>query len=61
MVLGFGLTEGAVHVIQEEHVDDLVTYFQNYENSDMKGNSPTPASADPFWKGAGGLLCDEKR
>ena len=61
MTLYFGRTEGDMHVIQEEHVDDLVSTFQNYEKSEMKGNSPTPASSDLFCKGAGGFLCDEKR
>ena len=49
--------KGAVHILQEEHIDDIV----NSLDEKLKGNSPTPASSDLMKKGAGGLLSLEKK
>ena len=55
MTLDFEREPGAVHVLQEEYVDDIV----NTLNEKLKGNSPTPASSDLFRRGAGGLFSEE--
>ena len=57
MVLDFGKKPGTCHVMQEGHVLDLIEIF----DEKLKGNSPSPASADLFKKGAGGLLNDHQR
>ena len=57
MTLDFGKEPGACHVEQKPHIEDMLETWPE----DLKGNSPTPAGQDLFQRGAGGLLCDEKR
>ena len=57
MKLDFQREKGTVHILQEEHVDDVV----NSVNEKLLDNSPTPASSNLMKKGAGGLLCPDKK
>ena len=57
MLLDFESEPGAVHVRQDEYIEDIVSTMP--EN--LKGNSPTPASNDLFRKGAGELLSEDKK
>ena len=57
MTLDFGREKGAVHVLQEEYIDDLVECL----NEKLTGNSPSPATSNLLKKGAGGLLTLEKK
>ena len=57
MRLDFGRDPGKVHIIQEEHQEDLVKHFPEQ----VKGNSPSPAAQDLFKRGAGGLLDNKRR
>ena len=57
MELDFELSPGKCQVMQKDHVEDLVSSF----SEDLRRNSPTPAAADLFQLGAGGLLCAEKK
>ena len=52
MVLDFERDPGSVHVLQEEHVSNLIKTFPE----ELKGKALTPAAADLFERGPGGLL-----
>lgn len=49
MKLDFEQEKDAVHILQEEYIDNIV----NSLDEKLKGNSPTLVSIDLFKKGAG--------
>ena len=57
MTLDFEREPGAVHILQEDYVQDIVSTL----NENVKGNSPSPASSDLFKRGAGGLLNEQQK
>lgn len=57
MRLDFGRTPGAVHIIQEEHVKDMLESFQG----ELSGKALTPAANDLFLIGAGRLLGEKRK
>ena len=57
MVLDFGKDPGSVHISQENHVLDLIKSFPE----ELKGKVLTPAAANLFERGPGGLLIKGKK
>ena len=56
MTLDFGKTPGSCHVMQFDHVRNMIDTFSDYEKIKLKGNSPSPAANELFRRGPGGLL-----
>ena len=57
MVLDFDVEPGAVYLIQDKHISDIIDNFPK----DVKGNSPSPAQSNLFGKGISGVLCKNKK
>ena len=60
MQLNFGRSAGTCHVIQDNHVRDMIdTFCKQDGETKLKGNSHSPAAADLFRRGPGGLLSEK--